>query len=53
MFGNKVEQPSNEIEKVKKEKEEISVFKKNEIRIKAKNEAEDIWTKKGDFFYSS
>lgn len=30
-----------------------SVFKKNEIRIKAKNEAEDIWTKNGDFFYST
>ena len=35
MFGNKVEQPSNEIEKVKKEKEEISVFKKNEKTIKS------------------
>ena len=34
MFGNKVEQPSNEIDKVKKEKEEISVFKKNEKKIK-------------------
>ena len=34
MFGNKVEQPSNEIEKVKKEKEEISIFKKNETKIK-------------------
>ncbi len=35
MFGNKVEQPSNEIEKVKKEKEEVSVFKKNEKTIKS------------------
>ena len=35
MFGNKVEQPSNEIDKVKKEKEEISVFKKNEKSIKS------------------
>ena len=34
MFGNKVEQPSNEIEKVKKEKEETSIFKKNETKIK-------------------
>ena len=35
MFGNKVEQPSNEIDKVKKEKEEISVFKKNEKSLKS------------------
>ncbi len=35
MFGNKVEQPSNEIDKVKKEKEEVSVFKKNEKTIKS------------------
>ena len=35
MFGNKVEQPSNEIDKVIKEKEEISVFKKNEKSIKS------------------
>ena len=35
MFGNnKVEQPSNEIDKVKKEKEETSLFKKNEKNIK-------------------
>lgn len=30
-----------------------SVLRKNEIRINAKNEAEDIWTKNGDFFYST
>ena len=30
-----------------------SVLRKNEIRINAKNEAEDVWTKKGDFFYST
>ena len=35
MFGNKVEQPSNEIDKVKKEKEETSVFKKNEKSLKS------------------
>ena len=32
MFGNKVEEPNNEIDKIKKE--EISVFKKNEKKIK-------------------
>ncbi|MBR3613753.1 MAG: DUF87 domain-containing protein [Clostridia bacterium] len=32
--NNKVEQPSNEIEKVKKDKEETSIFKKNEKAIK-------------------
>ncbi len=35
MFGSKVEQPSNEIDKVKKEKEETSVFKKNEKSLKS------------------
>ncbi len=35
MFGNKEEQPSNEIDKVKKEKEETSVFKKNEKTLKS------------------
>ena len=35
MFGNKEEQPSNEIDKVKKEKEEVSVFKKNEKTLKS------------------
>ena len=33
MFGNKVEQPSNEIDRVKKE--EFSVFKKNEKTVKS------------------